>query len=228
MLKKDVLGAASAKSLEDTFKCGECLHFATTCHSARDAVCSKLGVRAFALAPKCFTPNVAALFGNAEQFVVLSSILNGYNTKQRRILLGLLRGNKTTSGNPKYRFGTKLYIKMGQDVLNSYYCGYVVGYTSSGEIILCGNADRKSAGRSFFAYLKTTDDLLTSKEWKVKKQELIASGRISSTRTRGTPAHLEKYLNYEVPTIDTNPDLFDPPAKKKSRRRQDVTEFMVS
>jgi len=233
VLKKDVLGTASSKSLEDAFKCGECLHFTQSCHPRREAVCKTLGVRAFALAPACFTPDVTKIITNTEQFVVLASIFNSYTAQQKRILLGTLRGNKTTKGTKTLKFGTKVYLKTGKDVLNSYYCAYVVGYTSCGELILAGSADRRSAGSTFFAYLKTTEGLLTPKEWKLKRAELVSRSAFDDTTNRKDSALHDKYLDYEVPTIDTNPEMFErrdgaKPARRKSMRATELTEFIVS
>lgn len=232
MLKKDTLGNASARSLAEALKCGECLHFASSCHPHKPCPCSKSGVRAFAIAPKCFTPDITSIIQNAESFAVLAAILHGYTPKQLRVFLALLRGAKHC---PKkgYKFGTRLYMTTGSDYLTSYRCGYVVGYTSSGELILAGSADCKSAGRTFFAYLPVeTSGLLTPKQWKVKRKELIEAGRISTVK--GTPRNVnaDKYLSYEVPSIDTAQDYFEKlgggKGKRKSRRTMDVTEFMVS
>ena len=230
MLKKNVLGAASAKSLEDAFRCGECLHFSQSCHPHRDQVCSKLGVKHFGIAPQCFTADVTKIISNAEQFVVLASLFNSYSASQKRILLGMLRGNKTTKGIKTLKFGTKVYLKTGKDVISSYYCGYVVGYTSSGELILTGNADRKSAGSAFFAYLKTQEGLLTSMEWKKKRAELYAKGQFDDTKNSRKQSLHDKYLDYEVPTIDSNPSMFEEPTdrRRKNRRTTELTEFIVS
>ena len=230
MLKRDTLGTASAKSLGEAFKCGECLHHTQTCHPAREQVCSKLGVRAFAIAPKCFTPDVTKVIQNAEQFAVLSSLFNSYSVQQRRIMIGILRGAKTKesgtkNGKKHFKFGTKLYLRLGKDVIANYRCGYVVGYTSSGELILAGSADRKSAGSTFFAYLKTSEGLLTHKEWEAKKKQLIAENKLNDMKLAATPAHLDKYLSYEVPTIDTSPQFFEKPKKRKSARTTELTDI---
>lgn len=225
MLKRDTLGKASSKSLSEAFKCGECLHHSKSCHPHRDSVCSKMGVRAFAIAPKCFTPDVTKVITNAEQFVVIAAVINEMTPQQRKIFQGMLRGVKTPG--KQFKFGTKLYLRVGGEALTSYRCGYVVGYTSSGELILAGSADRKSAGATFFAYLKSNEGLLTHKEWQVKRKQLIDAGKFDYPR-RDVSSNMEKYLNYEVPSIDTSPDFFDPPKKRKSKRATELTEFIVS
>lgn len=233
MLKKDTLGAASAASLGEAFKCGECLHHSKSCHPHREARCVDLGVRSFAIAPKCFTPDVTKVITNSEQFVVLASLFQGYTSTQKKILMGILRGAKKCQSK-EFKFGTKLYLRTGGDNLSSYRCGYVVGYTSSGELILAGSADRKSVGCTFFAYLKSTEGLLTHKEWVVKKEELIAARKYEDLRTSSSnlSAMMAKYLDYEVPSIDTSQDFFDTHEGKNKRRRnkrtQELTEFIVS
>ena len=226
MLKKDTLGKASAKSLEDVFKCGECLHFKTSCSPRKEGLCSANGVKSFAIAPACFTPDVTAVVKNAEEFAVLASLYNSYTPKQRRLLVAIIKGNKTVKPSELFKFGQKVFLRLGRDVLTNYYCAYVVGYTSGGELILTGNADRKSAGKSFFAYLKTTEHLLTCKEWKAKRQQLIAD--CAFTDLKGTPNPADKYTNYEVPTIDSNPEAFDKPKRKVNKRTIEITEFIVS
>ena len=238
MLKKDTLGTASAKSLGEAFHCGECLHHSRSCHPHREQVCSKLGVRSCAIAPKCFTPDVTKVITNAEQFVVLASIFNSYTPSQRRIMIGILRGASKCSGKKKqFKFGTRLYLRTGGDNIESYRCGYVVGYSSSGELILTGSSDRRSAGTTFFAYLKTTEGLLTHKEWLAKRKDLLAHSKFTDSKTlKGASPNADKYLNYEVPTIDTCPEHFasnDPDrrgagSRRKSRRTTELTEFIVS
>ena len=230
MLKKDTLGAASAKSLGEAFKCGDCLHHTKSCHPHREAICSNLGVRSFAIAPKCFTPDVTKVITNSEQFVVLASIFQSYTPTQKRIMVGILRGAKTCNSK-EFKFGTKLYLRTGGDNLSSYRCGYVVGYTSSGELILAGSADRKSVGSTFFAYLKSNEGLLTHKEWVVKREQLVQACRFTDLKTSNTSAMMAKYLDYEVPSIDTAQDFFDRNEGKKrrtNRRTQELTEFIVS
>lgn len=230
MLKKNVLGNASAANLEEAFKCGDCLHHKTSCHPSYEKPCSQLGIKTFALAPKCFTPDYTKVIPNAEQFVVLSALFNDLKPAQARILIAVLRqAGKAAKKNPNLPFGTKVYFKTGADVLKSYLCGYVVGYTSSGELVLTGSSDRRSAGSAFFAYLLPSTTLLTPKAWKEKKKELIAAGLITSKKQKVTPAFIDKYTDYEVPTIDSNPGYFDREQKKrKSKRSTPVDEFMVS
>lgn len=232
MTKKDTLGSASSKNLAEAFKCGECLHFASSCHPRKDSACNKQGIRAFAIAPGCFTPDVTAVVQNAEEFAVLSALISGWTTKQRRIFMAMLRGNKTLktskSTSPQLKFGTKVYIRMGRDVLTNYYCGYVVGYTTSGELIVGGNAHRQRAGKTFFAYLQTTEGVLSSKEWKIKRAELTAQGKLSDIRSSGTTGAYAKYADYEVPTIDSNPEAFDRKPKKSMRHTELTEVFKIS
>lgn len=228
MLKKEVLGNASVKSLAETFRCGECLHHKKSPHASRKTVCSDEGVRAFAIAPKCFTPDVTKVISNAEQFVVLASLVNSFNNSQRRILIGMLRNNKAMK-TKELKFGSKVYLKIGKDRLTSYLCGYVVGYTSAGELILTGNSARRSAGGAFFAYLKSDEGLLTAREWKIKRAELMATSAYDDSTRVCTQAMHDKYLNYEVPTIDTAPEAFETkPKRRKSKRASELTEFIVS
>ena len=202
-MKKDTLGNISAASLSEAFKCGDCLHFNRVPHNNHQTVCSSKDkkntnyVTAFAIAPKCFTPDVTQLATNNDQFVALAAIFNGYTTKQQRILLGMLRRSKSKR---KLAFGTKVYFRaMGADYISNYLSGYCFGYSSAGELILSGNVEQNVRGKSYLAYMKDTDTLLTHKEWRIKAKELHDAGKIIDPASR---IKIKVQPDYEPPTID--------------------------
>lgn len=219
MLKKDALGNASAKSLSEAFRCGECLHFKKHPHSTRQKVCSEEGVRAVGVAPKCFTPDVSQIAQNVDQFVQVISIFQTFNTKQQRILLGLLKSKKK-----KLPLGTKLYFKIGRDYVSNYLCGYVAGYTSSGELMMMGSPE-KSRGQAFVSFLgKDAEGCLTWTQWKAKRSELRAENKIFDPSNRVIKKTSVKD-DYEPPSIDRAPkEWYSKLAKKK--RTSDVVEQM--
>jgi hypothetical protein len=213
MKKKDGVVAPSKANLEETFKCGDCLHYKQSKHRAHEDVCSKLGIRTFAIAPSCYTPDYTKVITNTDEFVQLAALLHDKTPQQRKILLGILRQKPM---GRKLRMGTKLYLNFrGREYISNYLCGYVVGYTSANEIVLCGSPDRNGRGRAFFAYLKSDDSLLSPKEWKEKFLHLRKLGRIQdpqSKEKRDITARIED-STYEVPTIDNAPK--DPNDKKR-------------
>lgn len=224
MKKKDGLTNLAKQSLTDSFKCGECLHFKSSAHRSNEDLCSKLGVRAFAIAPKCYTPDYTKLIHNSDELVALSALFTNYTPAQKRILLGMLR---MPPKGKKYRLGTKLYLKSStRDYISNYMCGYVVGYSSANELILAGSPDSKSRGRLFFAYLKSDLNLLTQKQWREKFLDLKGKGKINDpvfTKKRDITAKSIEENTYEVPTIDNMPKEGTKPAKKMSKRTTPLT-----
>lgn len=192
-------------SVEEVFKCGSCLHFNATAHRNFDSPCANLGIRRFAIAPKCFTPDYTKIINNTDEFVQLAALFSSKTPEQKKILLGMLRA---TPKGKKLRMGTKMYLNLrGREYISNYVCCYVVGYTSGGEIVLTGSPDRKVRGKTFFAYLQDDDSLISPKVWAARYQTLRSKGRIQDPTgglQRDITAAVENDT-YEVPTIDNAP-----------------------
>lgn len=256
VIKKDILEKTSILSLSDAFKCGECLHFKNHPHSLKDDICSKQGVRACGIAPKCFTPNVTALTKNSDQFVQLASLFEGFTTKQQRLLLGLLKGVKKgkithiqkskeikfpieydQNGSPiqitkkvkkKINFCTKVYFKIGDDYISNYLAAYAMGYTSQGELILMGSPDMRTRGACFIAYLSDTSSLLTYSSWKLKREQLSKNNRLFDPKNKIIKKATVSE-DYNPPTIDNYPEVFQKSTKKKkSMDLVDRLSFTIS
>jgi hypothetical protein len=222
-IKKDTLGNISAKSLEDTFRCSECLHFKKHAHPSMQEICSKRGIRPFAIAPKCFTPDVTQIANNSDTFVQLAALFSDYTVKQRRILVALFRQKYTKRNIP---FGTKVYFHgMGRDYISNYLSGYVMGVTSSGDLIITGSPDKNTRGRSYMAYMQDSDLLMTAKEWKIKREELKAAGKIIDPNSRIVP----KGTAFEdVVTIDSAPAAWHDKQEATSKKSKKDLTFKVS
>lgn len=215
MIKKDGLAKSTNASNAEKHRCGECLHFKNARHRSHDDICSKMGVQTFAIAPPCYTPDYPSVIGNSDEFVQLAALLQDKTPRQRKILLGMLR---LQPGGKKLRMGTKMYLNVrSADYVSNYVCGYVVGYSSAGEIVLTGSPNITERGRSFFAYLKSDATLMTQKEWVAKFQALRTQGRIQDPKHRAVRdiTSQVKEDSYEVPTIDNAPK--DPTVKEKKR-----------
>ena len=227
VLKKDTLGNISSKSLEEAFKCGECLHHQKHAHPSMQEVCHKKGIKAFAVAPKCFTPDVTQIANNSDTFVQLAAIFSEYTPKQKRILLAVLRQKKSKQFRD-LSFGIKVYFHgLGKDYISNYLSGYVMGTTSSGELIITGSPDKNTRGRSYMAYMHDADSLMTARQWKVKKAELKAAGRILDPNSRIIPK-TSTAVNEPV-TIDSAPAAWhDKEEKKQKRRRTDDLVMVIS
>ena len=224
MIKKDGIKEGTKDNLQEAFKCQECLHYKQTPHRTNKKPCAEEGVRSFALAPKCFTPDYTKVISNADEFVAISTFFHSRTPQQKKILLGMLR--QQPKGR-KLKMGTRLYLNVGnRDYISNYLCGYVVGYTSGNEIVLAGSATNKASGRVFFAYLKDDSSLLTHAEWKPKMQALLLKGRIQDPKAvvkRDITAEV-KENNYEVPTIDSAPK--GTLSKKSAVVRKDLVQIL--
>lgn len=211
-MKKEILGNASKANLEKAFKCGECLHFKNVVHPTHKDLCCKQGVKTFAIAPQCFTPDVTQIAGNSDQFIQVATLFQSYTAKQQRILLAMLNRKIPKA---KLAFGTKvIFHAMGKDYISNYLAGYVMGYTSSGDLIIGGSPDQKSRGKMFFAYMSDTDTLLNPKQWREKKEKLKAAGKIFDPSAVMTKKAL---VNDEPPTIDSAPKEWKEKKGKKKK-----------
>lgn len=229
MIKKDTLGNLSAASLNEALRCGECLHYKKHANTTFKMLCNMRGIRATAIAPKCFTPDVSKIAQNSDQFVQIAALFNSYTPQQRRIWLAVLRepAVKGKQIRKDIKFGTKVYFHgLGRDYINNYLSGYVMGMTSNREIIISGSPDQNTRGRSYLAYMKDTDTLMTYKEWKVKKAELQAAGKIFDPASRivAKPQQAEA----EPPTIDDAPqEWYDKREKEMKKGKRQATDLSM-
>lgn len=222
MLKRNVLGNASAKSLDEAFRCSECLHFRKHAHSSKEKPCSELGIRGVGLAPKCFTPDITVIFKNVDQFVQVASLFQSSTHKERRILLGMFRAQK----KKQFPIGTKIYFKVGKEFISNYLAAYSAGYTSSGELMLIGSPNMKTRGSSFTSFLTSSEDLMTTTEWKKKRQDLKAKGLVFDPSNR-IIKKASVVDDYEPPSIDQVPQEWYDKTAKKPRKKTDPLEFTI-
>lgn len=229
-IKKETLGNLSPVSLSESYKCGECLHFKKHAHPAFKEICSKRGIKAVALAPKCFTADVSRIADNSDSFVQLSALLSEYTASQKRILIAVLKQKPIPKKKftRQLSFGTKVYfLGMGADYISNYLSGYVMGLTSSGELIITGSPEQNTRGKSYMAYMTDDDNLMTASEWKKKRQQLRDAGRLYDPKTKTLPKPDD---GAEAPTIDNAPkEWHDKREKKRKKGVRDLVQvFNVS
>lgn len=217
---KDKSGIKRNVNLEarfDYMRCGECLHFKKSCHPHKEDICSKLGVKAFNKAPtRCFTPNVMELITNSDQLAALTNLWSNFNTKQRRIFTHLL------AKKAKVKFGSRVAFKaVGKDYLSNYVSGFIVGKSSSGDILLCGDPDNYTRGNNYVACIKADTPVFTISEFKKKRDLLIENNRIIDPDKPllkfKKKVELESYI---PPTIDSTPKI------KKHKGRKSLTDII--
>ncbi len=226
MQKKDGISRPAKVSVQEAFKCGECLHFKQTAHPAHDGICSKLGVRSFASAPRCFTPDYTKVIQNTDEFIQVVNFLGTKTSQQKKILLGMLRAQ---TSNRRLKMGTKVFMNVrSRDYISNYMAGYVVGYTSAGQLVITGSPNRKTRGRAFFAYLRDDKTLLTTQEWKKKFLDLRRKGRIDDPKAGLEVSITDSIVKdeYEVPTIDNAPKGPKTTKVKVGSRKTDLVEIL--
>lgn len=228
-IKKDTLGNLSAASLSESYKCSECLHHTKHAHPSYQTTCKEgRGIKGVALAPSCFTPDVSIIANNSDSFVQLATLMDDYTPRQKRVLIALLKQKPIAKKKftRKLAFGTKVFfLGIGSDYISNYLAGYVMGLTSSGELIITGSPEQNTRGKSYMAYMTDDDNLMTPVEWKRKKEELKAKGRIYDPKTKTMPKQDEVG---EAVTIDNAPKAwYDKQEKKKKKGIRDLTEMVV-
>jgi len=185
------------------YRCGMCLHFNQNAHPAKGngQVCSKLGIKAYNVAPRCFTPDVTKLVENNEDLAALALAFGSLTSQQKTIFVALLQTNR---GKRPFPIGQKLYFRaVGGDYLQNYLTGFVMGYTSTRQIILSGSPENKTRGRLFLAYLEE-ESVMSPTQWKKKRYELIKADRLIDPKKPLTK--IKKIdIDYEPPTIDQAP-----------------------
>lgn len=226
MVKKDGIKVQTKASLSESFKCGECLHYKQTPHPSYKGVCESLGTRHFALAPPCFTPDYTKVITNIDEFTALAALFSSKTSQQKRILLAMLRQQPK---GKKLKMGTRMYFNTrGREYIGNYVCGYVVGYSSSGQLVLAGSPERDTRGRTFFAYLRDDSTLISDQEWRKTFLSLRAKGRITDPKSefiRDITADV-KESTYEVPTIDSVPNSKVKKIKKINKRTTSLVQIM--
>lgn len=224
-IKKSGLQRQSRLSLQEAFKCGDCLHFKQFPHPAHKEVCSGLGVKSFGLAPVCFTPDYTKIVSNVDEFIALSALFSQKTQQQKKIMLGMLRQK---CGPNRMEIGTLVFMNVrGREYIDNYYCAYVIGYTSAGQIVLAGTPTTLR-GRTFFAYLRNDQSLMTPTRWAKRFQTLKAKGRITDPANKVVRDITALVLadDYEIPNIDSMPRApEDMPSKKRSLRTTPLTEL---
>ena len=236
MRKADTVSNKKSKKVNaETYRCGDCLHWQRHAHSGKDGkVCANEGIRSFAVAPKCFTPDVSVLQGNTDSFLQLTMLVNSYTPKQRRIMLAVLRDASKVK-KKGFTIGTKVYFKVNPgEYLNNYYFGFVMGKTSSNELMVQGSPDRKTRGDSFMFYVKDEEELLSEAEWKQLERTLKDEGKINDPNQKRGRIKRGDEEDYEPPSIDNCPaswwDRSEGNAggkKLKTKRSKSSNEFQV-
>lgn len=221
--KKDA-SEITSKSNQLTLRCGDCLHFAGTAHPSFGQACKLMGVKTFATAPNCYSPNVI-LFRKAgpDTFATLASVIASFSPQQSRVLMGLLKSAGSLEKHG-YTFLQKVYFRCGEDFLDNYFYGHVLGLGLNGTLAVVGASYFTATRSPLVAYL-LPESVFSAEVFNKKKRKLQKYGLLYAPRK---PHVNDITADYEPPTMETSPEILEKIANqtfgKKKRKPQRVIE----
>lgn len=200
-------------------RCGDCMHFKGTSHPSYGALCSTLGTRASALAPKCYTANVSVFRPLGPDFIRgLAVSVASMDAQQQRVLMGLLR-NASALEKIGLTFMQKVFFSMGGDCLENWYTGFVLSPGPDRGTVLLVGQDYAKGNRTLCTALLMTSSLITShKKFNRIKDDLVARGQLRRLPPRLQPKAAK--ADYEPPTMETNPEALEALANKLGKRKK--------
>lgn len=217
-------------------RCEDCIHFEKV-PKFDGVVCAKNGIDGRKKAPDCFNPDVFNLtkVKTPEQLNALGKLIQGYGTKQLRILAFVLAKQGNNMNKLDLKFGKSVYFSLGENYLSHFFKGYVVGVSGTDVHIV---ARIKKCDENTSITLQR-DSVLTKKQYKEVEAQLITENKVVMPETakkylrvlplaerldkKGRITMPEQFkIDYEPPTIDTAPqewlDIYDAHHKAKNKK----------
>ena len=187
-------------------KCGDCLFFKGETSPSFDAPCSDRGVREYASAPRCFSPNVRKLAGvSSDTFELLGTILSLMDPTQTRLLNHLV-ANQHMLAKAGFYLMQPLFFRVGDDYLDNYFKGFALSMTSAGDVMLC-SAPYLRGGKTAYAQV-SKQSLLDQFNMDLHRAELIEHGKIYEPRKPHKNTDVDD-PDYVIPTIETSVELLE-------------------
>lgn len=199
-------------------KCLDCLYFKNNKHPSRNFPCSQEGVKAHAIAPQCFFPDVTQVASTIHQFALFATSLNHWSNKQKRIAIHLLN-NASKCNKKQLQFGSKVYlVHNGRgEYVSDYLSAYVLGYQRN-YVVLAGSSDLHTMGRGFIAMVSPSS-VISFTEWQKRKKRMKEEGKLNNP-DRHYVRRVTSFDSYEPPTIDQAPKEWK--AKVRSTTKTDM------
>jgi hypothetical protein len=211
-LKPDLTVSTSKAKLAGenvVLRCGECMHFKGSPHPSIGTPCSSQGVRPFATAPNCYTPDVHQLKAvSVDSMVMLSNFVSSCKPSQAKILMGLLK-NQAQLKRFDLAFMQKVYFALGKgDYLTEYFSGFALGVAPQNKILIVGSQYWGNARNAVVAQLDAKSVLVRDDFSKLVKR-LQKQGRLSPPRVNPPRFVSNDADKYEPPTIETAQELLE-------------------
>jgi hypothetical protein len=183
-----------------------------------------MGIKPYATAPNCYAPNVT-LFRKAgpDTFATLASVISAFSPQQSRVLMGLLKSAGSLEKHG-YTFLEKVYFRCGEDFLDNYFYGHVLGLGLNGTLAVVGASYFRTVKAPLVAYL-LPESVMGAEVFRKKKNRLQKSGMLYAPRR---PRQNDIVVDYEPPTMETSPEIMEKLANqtfgKKKRKPLRVIE----
>lgn len=214
--KKDTTDTATATRSNISLRCGDCMHHAGSAHPAIGERCKDRGVKTYAAAPNCYTANISVFRKVApETFSVLAGVISNFSPQQSRVLMGLLKSAGSLEKH-NLQFLEKVFFRLGDDYLDSYYSGYVLGSGLEKSLMIVGSTLFTHVKQPLTAHLDASS-VYTEEAFAKKKKFLIKHGRLYMPRK---PHRNDvTVVDYTPPSIESSKELLESLAAAGKKRK---------
>lgn len=207
-------------------RCGECLHFEGSPHPGIGQACSLIGVKRYATAPSCYTPNVHVFRKTSKETLsLLASIVSGFTPQQSLVLMGLLKEQTRLKKKLGVSFLERVFFCVGEDYLENYVGGLALGMDPLGNLLIVGTEFLNDQRNPIVASMGASS-ILTYDAFIKKRDQLLSRGLIYQPRKRNREQLPDCLKDYEPPTIETPQDFLESvSSKKRARTKAEVLEI---
>ncbi len=214
--KKDTTEDAAGSRSNLVLRCGDCMHHKGTPHPMYGHPCNSLGTKSYAAAPNCYTANVTVFRRvSPEVFSQLASITSSFTPQQSRVMMGLFKSAGTLE-KVGYRIFDKVYYRLGEDYLDNYYSGYVLGVGMDNNLMIVGASFFTRVKHPMIAHLSSTT-VFSTEEFRKKVKSLRKRGLLYVPRKPHKHENV-KESDYVPPGIETSRELLEAMAAKGKRK----------
>lgn len=198
-------------------KCGDCLFFKGDKSPSFDAPCFDRGVKEYATAPRCFSPNLRKLSGiSSDAFELLGSILSMCSPSQVRIISNLIAQQHLVVKQGFFLM-QPVFFRIGDDYLDNYFKGYVMSLTSEGDIMMCSSPYLRGGHVAYAQVTKAS--LLDEVAMEEKRAYLVERGLIYEPKRPQRNTNVEDE-DYVIPTIEMSSEALEELTQEADKRRR--------
>lgn len=221
--KKDTTDNANATRSNITLRCGDCLHHKGTPHPSIGQPCNDRGVKTYAAAPNCYTANVQVFRKVApETFGLLASILSHFSPQQSRVFMGLLKSAGSLEKHG-FTFLERVYFRLGEDYLDTYYSGFVLGAGIQHNLMIVGSSFFTGIKHPVIAHLDAAS-VFNKKAFTKKQAQLTKAGKLYVPRK---PQRNTITIDYTPPSIESSKEMLEAMAQKGGGKKKRPTNGVM-